>query len=172
MLEGSKAKERKFKETIELQVGLKNYDPQKDKRFSGTVKLPYTPRPSMKARFRQFLLSLAVHECRPVQPLLSLFVANSKRSTVLRKHVDTGSWQVAVEVCQPCSRRAAAEHRGWGACQARGRSPRCSELQELSQAGGLVRQLADGPLASTERKKVAGGASWAVRLHPQSAAQG
>lgn len=41
-------KARKFTETIELQIGLKNYDPQKDKRFSGTVKLPYTPRPSMK----------------------------------------------------------------------------------------------------------------------------
>jgi hypothetical protein len=50
VLEGSRTKERKFKETIELQVGLKNYDPQKDKRFSGTVKLPYTPRPAMKAR--------------------------------------------------------------------------------------------------------------------------
>jgi len=36
-----KAKEdkpRKFKETVELQIALKNYDPQKDKRFSGTVK--------------------------------------------------------------------------------------------------------------------------------------
>ncbi len=31
-------KERKFLETVELQIGLKNYDPQKDKRFSGTVK--------------------------------------------------------------------------------------------------------------------------------------
>ena len=31
-----------------VQVGLKNYDPQKDKRFSGTVKLPYMPRPGMK----------------------------------------------------------------------------------------------------------------------------
>ena len=31
-----------------LQVGLKNYDPQKDKRFSGTVKLPYMPRPNFK----------------------------------------------------------------------------------------------------------------------------
>lgn len=31
-----------------MQIGLKNYDPQKDKRFSGTVKLPYMPRPSMK----------------------------------------------------------------------------------------------------------------------------
>jgi large subunit ribosomal protein L10Ae len=46
--EGAKTKQRKFTETIELQVGLKNYDPQKDKRFSGTVKLPYMPRPNFK----------------------------------------------------------------------------------------------------------------------------
>ena len=31
-------KRRNFVETIELQIGLKNYDPQRDKRFSGTVK--------------------------------------------------------------------------------------------------------------------------------------
>lgn len=31
-------KKRNFVETIELQIGLKNYDPQRDKRFSGTVK--------------------------------------------------------------------------------------------------------------------------------------
>jgi hypothetical protein len=48
ILEGARAKPRKFTETIELQIGLKNYDPQKDKRFSGTVKLPYIPRPKMK----------------------------------------------------------------------------------------------------------------------------
>merc|ERR1739844_137644 len=36
---------RKFRETIDLQIGLKNYDPQKDKRFSGTVKLRHIPRP-------------------------------------------------------------------------------------------------------------------------------
>lgn len=48
MLEGAKANPRKFTETIELQIGLKNYDPQKDKRFAGSVKLPYTPRPNMK----------------------------------------------------------------------------------------------------------------------------
>ena len=47
-LEGAKSKQRKFTETIELQIGLKNYDPQKDKRFSGTVKLPYIPRPRLK----------------------------------------------------------------------------------------------------------------------------
>ncbi|KHG17356.1 60S ribosomal L10a-1 -like protein [Gossypium arboreum] len=44
----SKEKQRKFTETIELQIGLKNYDPQKDKRFSGSVKLPHIPRPKMK----------------------------------------------------------------------------------------------------------------------------
>lgn len=31
-------KPRKFTETVELQIVLKNLDPQKDKRFSGTVK--------------------------------------------------------------------------------------------------------------------------------------
>ena len=31
-----KGKKRKFVETIDLQIGLKNYDPQRDKRFSGT----------------------------------------------------------------------------------------------------------------------------------------
>ena len=34
---------RKFVETIELQIGLKNYDPQRDKRFSGTVKSVPSP---------------------------------------------------------------------------------------------------------------------------------
>merc|ERR1712024_8402 len=42
---GSDEKKRKFLETVDLQIGLKNYDPQKDKRFSGTVKLKHVPRP-------------------------------------------------------------------------------------------------------------------------------
>ncbi|RWR81231.1 60S ribosomal protein L10a [Cinnamomum micranthum f. kanehirae] len=37
-----------FTETIELQIGLKNYDPEKDKCFSGSVKLPLIPCPKMK----------------------------------------------------------------------------------------------------------------------------
>lgn len=40
-------KKRNFLETVELQIGLKNYDPQRDKRFSGTIKLPQVPRPNM-----------------------------------------------------------------------------------------------------------------------------
>merc|ERR1712113_1089739 len=39
---------KKFLQTIELQIGLKDYDTQRDKRFAGTVKLPHIPRPRMK----------------------------------------------------------------------------------------------------------------------------
>lgn len=38
LAEANGEKKRNFVETIELQIGLKNYDPQRDKRFSGTVK--------------------------------------------------------------------------------------------------------------------------------------
>jgi len=41
----NETKKRKFTETIELQVALKNYDPNKDKRFSGAIRLPNVPRP-------------------------------------------------------------------------------------------------------------------------------
>jgi large subunit ribosomal protein L10Ae len=41
-------KQRKFVETVDLQIGLKDYDPNKDKRFAGSVRLPYIPRPKLK----------------------------------------------------------------------------------------------------------------------------
>jgi len=44
ILKHSAEKKRGFTETIELQVALKNYDPNKDKRFSGTVRLPVAPK--------------------------------------------------------------------------------------------------------------------------------
>jgi len=43
----SAQKKHKFVETVELQIGLKNYDPQRDKRFSGSVKLPHIARPRL-----------------------------------------------------------------------------------------------------------------------------
>ncbi|CAH8517841.1 unnamed protein product [Schistosoma turkestanicum] len=43
----NKVKKRKFRETVELQIALKNYDVQKDKRFTGTVRLKHIPRPNM-----------------------------------------------------------------------------------------------------------------------------
>jgi len=47
VLQHSAEKKRKFTETVELQISLKNYDPQKDKRFSGTVRLRNVPRPKL-----------------------------------------------------------------------------------------------------------------------------
>jgi len=44
----NEVKKRKFVETVDLQIGLKDYDTQRDKRFSGVVKLPHVPRPRMK----------------------------------------------------------------------------------------------------------------------------
>jgi large subunit ribosomal protein L10Ae len=44
--EDKKGKVRKFTESIELQITLKNYDPSRDKRFSGTFRLPIIPKPN------------------------------------------------------------------------------------------------------------------------------
>ena len=44
----SKSKKRKFDESVDLQVNLKNYDVQKDKRFSGSLRLPNVARPKLK----------------------------------------------------------------------------------------------------------------------------
>jgi len=62
LLAASEAKKRKFVETVELQVGLKDYDTQRDKRFSGTVRLQHVPRPRMKV----CVLGDAVH-CEAAQ---------------------------------------------------------------------------------------------------------
>ena len=40
-------KVRKFPETVELQILLKGYDTQKDKRFASQVRLPHTAKPRM-----------------------------------------------------------------------------------------------------------------------------
>ncbi|XP_050022748.2 large ribosomal subunit protein uL1-like [Dermacentor andersoni] len=48
VLRESARNRRKFVESVELQISLKNYDPQKDKRFSGTVKLRHIPRPKFR----------------------------------------------------------------------------------------------------------------------------
>merc|ERR1712100_767126 len=62
VIEGAKERPRKFLETIELQIGLKDYDTQRDKRFAGTIKLPHVPRPRMKV----CVLGDAVH-CETAQ---------------------------------------------------------------------------------------------------------
>jgi len=48
ILKHSEEKKRGFIETIELQFALKNYDPNKDKRFSGSLRLPIAPKLKFK----------------------------------------------------------------------------------------------------------------------------
>eukprot|EP00301_Raphidiophrys_heterophryoidea_P021843 c6150_g1_i1.p1 GENE.c6150_g1_i1~~c6150_g1_i1.p1 ORF type:complete len:217 (-),score=68.49 c6150_g1_i1:98-748(-) len=57
IIKDARIHKKNFVETIELQVALKNYDPTKDKRFSGTVKLPTAPKP----RFDVCVLADAAH---------------------------------------------------------------------------------------------------------------
>jgi len=64
VLAKSEEKKRKFIESVELQIGLKDYDTQRDKRFSGTLKLPNVPRPRLKI----CVLGDAVH-CEGAQKL-------------------------------------------------------------------------------------------------------
>eukprot|EP00916_Digyalum_oweni_P006462 GHVL01011078.1.p1 GENE.GHVL01011078.1~~GHVL01011078.1.p1 ORF type:complete len:219 (+),score=39.95 GHVL01011078.1:207-863(+) len=64
ILEKSEEKKRKFVETVELQIGLKDYDTQRDKRFAGTVKLPHIPR----LRITVCVLGDAVH-CEQAEKL-------------------------------------------------------------------------------------------------------
>eukprot|EP00768_Dysnectes_brevis_P006969 gnl/Dysnectes_brevis/56_a71_13994.p1 GENE.gnl/Dysnectes_brevis/56_a71_13994~~gnl/Dysnectes_brevis/56_a71_13994.p1 ORF type:complete len:217 (-),score=60.01 gnl/Dysnectes_brevis/56_a71_13994:105-755(-) len=48
MMTASVEKGRKFTETVELQIGLKGYDPRKDRRFNVPLVLPNNPRPNLK----------------------------------------------------------------------------------------------------------------------------
>ena len=68
ILEGFKENPRKFSDTVELQICLKDYAIQRDKRFAGTVKLPLAPRPRMKV----CVLDDAVH-CEQAQRTGILF---------------------------------------------------------------------------------------------------
>jgi len=44
----STKKERKFEESVELQINLRDYDPEKEKRFVGSIRLPHKPYPRKK----------------------------------------------------------------------------------------------------------------------------
>jgi len=57
ILEYSTTHKRGFLETIELQVALKNFDPSKEKKLSGNIRMPEVPRP----RFKVCILGNAKH---------------------------------------------------------------------------------------------------------------
>mmetsp|Transcript_79032 Transcript_79032/g.164150 ORF Transcript_79032/g.164150 Transcript_79032/m.164150 type:complete len:231 (+) Transcript_79032:172-864(+) len=85
-------KHRNFLETVELQIGLRDYDPLKDKRFAGTVRLPNPVRP------RTTILVLGTYadcaratasgiESRDLEFLRALN-RNKKRIKQMHKHFD------------------------------------------------------------------------------------
>lgn len=57
-------KERKFLETVDLQIGLKDYDPNKDKRFTSTTKLPYLCRPNLVKKICMIADAAHIEQCK------------------------------------------------------------------------------------------------------------
>lgn len=51
ILAASEEKKRNFVETIEIQIGLKGFDPARDKRLNANVLLPKKPKRSYKNLF-------------------------------------------------------------------------------------------------------------------------
>jgi len=51
-------KKREFTESVELQIGLRDYDPEKDKRFNGSIRLPNVPAPNRKVFFAHSFIDL------------------------------------------------------------------------------------------------------------------
>lgn len=62
-------KQRKFKETCDLQITLRDYDPEKDKRFQGAVRLPHNPYPRIKVG----IIGNLNHCGKYKRPFLNLF---------------------------------------------------------------------------------------------------
>merc|ERR1712146_798167 len=85
VLDAATAKKRKFVETVELQVVLKNYDTQKDKRFAGSIKLPNVPRPRLSCCILGDAKAAGI-PCMDVEALKAL--NKDKKSEEARKHHD------------------------------------------------------------------------------------
>lgn len=64
-------KQRKFVETVELQIGMRDYDP--DKRFNGTVRLPHQVYNRIRVRLfsPRFASSPTPHTSRKPMPTVS-----------------------------------------------------------------------------------------------------
>jgi len=86
----NETKKRGFLETIDLQISLKNYDPVKDKRFSGVFRLPVIPRP----KYSVCILGDAKHEGEAKANKLPVLTADdlkklNKNKKAIKKLADT-----------------------------------------------------------------------------------
>ena len=86
ILEASKTKKRNFTETIELQIKLRGYIINKDKRFVGSIKLPHVIRPNVRVG----VLGNKIH-CEEAQKLgvpaydLATLTSFNKEKKVVKK---------------------------------------------------------------------------------------
>lgn len=64
-------KPRKFVETVELQIGLRDYDP--DKRFNGTVRLPHKAYNNIKVSLQTFRYAFLPTPLTLRKPLLTQY---------------------------------------------------------------------------------------------------
>jgi len=86
----NETKKRAFLETVDLQISLKNYDPVKDKRFSGVFRLPVVPRP----KYSVCILGDAKHEGEAKANKLPVLTADdlkklNKNKKAIKKLADT-----------------------------------------------------------------------------------
>jgi len=86
----NETKKRAFLETVDLQISLKNYDPVKDKRFSGVFRLPVVPRP----KYSVCILGDAKHEGEAKANKLPVLTADdlkklNKNKKAIKKLDDT-----------------------------------------------------------------------------------
>ena len=85
-------KPRKFVETVELQIGLRDYDP--DKRFNGTVRLPHKISNNIKVFFQSLrfasLLMLLISKRQLLQESPISMLRDSRLSTRIRQRLKNG----------------------------------------------------------------------------------
>jgi len=85
-------KPRKFVETIELQIGLRDYDP--DKRFNGTVRLPHKAYNNIKVHHKWFRFVFLLTLLTLKRPLLTesliLMLMDSRLSIRIRPKLKNG----------------------------------------------------------------------------------
>jgi large subunit ribosomal protein L10Ae len=86
----NETKKRAFLETVDLQISLKNYDPVKDKRFSGVFRLPVLPSP----KYSVCILGDAKHEGEAKANKLPCLTADdlkklNKNKKAIKKLADT-----------------------------------------------------------------------------------
>lgn len=80
-VDGKKGKVRGFIETIELQVTLRNYDPNKDKRFNGAVRMPTAPRGD---RLSICVFGTEAHIAEAKAANIDSLVSSARATTTLR----------------------------------------------------------------------------------------